>query len=439
MNSPNSQPPRSKKSVLDRQIIRLRHRLDDLTQGFHESVEASLSTLSHAHECLLTNEERNRELAERAELQSENNSLRGELRDLEAQLQEQQKAFDDFRSHQPSIDSNSSQVAELESENDELLGTNERLSNELDDLRRQADQWKEQAQQAVAAKEKAELACEESVKALDSEREQRLAASDCDQAEHANQIELGVREATEALQAEIEQLQSQINFLSEELDAARKVTVPPEEDWQSQIDELRAQLLDSRRETVELRMQNSDLADQLATSSIENSSNSAPEAISWEERKRRLLAQLEAEDDTDEDRTEDRLEIQDILDRTSSEIDRRDREIEELRRLVDEQSNAHHGIAVGAAAIAQLVDSDELIAEEREKIQQLQKDWEDKLRSAEIEFSRERAKLARERLELEEKCRNFEEKSNEQESSDTEPDSNKRGRWLARLGIRNEE
>lgn len=58
-------------------------------------------------------------------------------------------------------------------------------------------------------------------------------------------------------------------------------------------------------------------------------------------------------------------------------------------------------MAIGAAAIAQMLDADELISQERQKLKDIQREWEDKLRQAEIDLSMERAKLARERTQLE--------------------------------------
>ena len=52
-----------------------------------------------------------------------------------------------------------------------------------------------------------------------------------------------------------------------------------------------------------------------------------------------------------------------------------------------------------------MFDQDEIIREERENLKQLQQQWEEKLRKAEIDLSVERAKIARERAELEEQLR----------------------------------
>jgi hypothetical protein len=85
---------------------------------------------------------------------------------------------------------------------------------------------------------------------------------------------------------------------------------------------------------------------------------------------------------------------------------------------------------------AEILDADTVIQTERARLTQLQQEWEEKLRKAEVEVSIERAKMARERLQLEEKLRILESKT----SSDPSPATSegkpaKGGRWLSRLGL----
>ncbi len=170
-------------------------------------------------------------------------------------------------------------------------------------------------------------------------------------------------------------------------------------------------------ENADLREQNADLATQLARLQMSahhntphlNLAHLSQESMTWEQRKRLILQQLENEStDTSEGNSEvanHRNEVEAILRTTQAEIDRRDQEIAELKSIVEQQSNTREGLAIGAAAIAQMIDSDELVRNEREKLAAIQKEWESKLREAEIEMSLERAKLSRERAELEEQLR----------------------------------
>ncbi len=163
--------------------------------------------------------------------------------------------------------------------------------------------------------------------------------------------------------------------------------------------------------------------------------------LDWEAQKLRMLAMLEEYDDGNEQEATARLTIQGTLEITDSIVAEKDQEIAELRKLLEEQSSNIGNMAVGASAIAQLLESDEVIQHERERVRQLQGEWEGKMRTAEVEISVERAKLARERAELEEKLRHLEERAAtigaqspaSGNSSSKEP---KRGRWLERLGLK---
>jgi hypothetical protein len=74
----------------------------------------------------------------------------------------------------------------------------------------------------------------------------------------------------------------------------------------------------------------------------------------------------------------------------------------------------------------------------------LQEEWKSKLRQAEIDISVERAKITRDRAQVEEKLANYEvERARQVSDGDSSAgganDSGKkpiRGRWLARLGLK---
>ncbi len=118
---------------------------------------------------------------------------------------------------------------------------------------------------------------------------------------------------------------------------------------------------------------------------------------------------------------------------------KREDEVHELRCLLDHQSETRDGgIAIGAAAIAGMIDEDQLVVQERERLQMLQAEWEEKFRQGEIQASLERAKLSRERLELantkadlEEQLEHFRRESRQRQ----ENDSGSTRKWLAKLGL----
>lgn len=197
-------------------------------------------------------------------------------------------------------------------------------------------------------------------------------------------------------------------------------------------------------EIRELRQKNADLEQRLAQagqSAVKQPvSSSNGQILDWEAEKQRILAALEAEaeNDSDPQHAAERLRIQDVIKKTEAALAEKDKEIAELRRLLEDQSTNIGSVAVGAAAIERLFDQDEVLREQREHLRQLEEEWKEKLRKAELEISLERAKIARERAVLEEKQRELEERLASLGSSKaTEEDKNKpgRGRWLTRLGI----
>ncbi len=241
---------------------------------------------------------------------------------------------------------------------------------------------------------------------------------------------------------EVSQLNDQLQFLQSELKEARAQNSKPhaeDSELRIQIEQLRSQLLEARHEAVELRMQSNDLGSRLAK--FQNvSSNHKSETLTWEQRKEALLQQLEAETHAETPCDPRKvLEIEKVIEQTTSEIQRRDEEIADLKALIEQQSIAHEGMSIGVSAVAEMIESDALIVSERLRLKELREDWEQKQRQAEIEMSMERAKLARERLELQEKTRNYDDNNipqTEEEKKATKAGS--RGKWLARLGLRDE-
>lgn len=112
-----------------------------------------------------------------------------------------------------------------------------------------------------------------------------------------------------------------------------------------------------------------------------------------------------------------------------------------MRRLLESQLQQVGDVAVGAAAAAQLVDTDELIRQERESLRQLQESLREQPRQAEVDISLERAKLARERAEVDEKLRQLESERPNLATGILAEAAGDKGRkqagrkWLTRLGL----
>lgn len=197
----------------------------------------------------------------------------------------------------------------------------------------------------------------------------------------------------------------------------------------------------------ELKRRNAELEEQLAHAPAMPAGPVAKAEsgrLDWESQKRRLLEALENDPEDDEEARDERLTIEGTIRITDEVVAQKDKEIAELQELLNQQSSIQGSMAVGAAAIGELFDNDELIVQQRERLCQLETEWEEKLRQAEIDISRERAKLARDRAELEEKLLRVHQSQQSQGGASpakTEPPANskgKSGRWLARLGLKDQ-
>ncbi|TWU21019.1 Chromosome partition protein Smc [Novipirellula galeiformis] len=226
------------------------------------------------------------------------------------------------------------------------------------------------------------------------------------------------------------------------------------------IESLRDEITDLEYELSELKRQNSDLAAKVANANVRKSTNDASsdftEALPWEERKKLILRQMEEDTfdaetflaQTVQSRLNDEPDQVDpiaFVNQVTSEIDRLqqqnerfENEINELNHLLEHRPpSAEGGLAIGAAAIAQMVDADELIQEERQRLQELQDHWEEKFRQAEIEASLERAKLSRERQEVAQKSADLEEQLDRirRDAVQTQHTEGHSRKWLAKLGL----
>jgi len=167
--------------------------------------------------------------------------------------------------------------------------------------------------------------------------------------------------------------------------------------------------------------------------------STASTGLDWEAQKQRMLASLEADDidEDDEDAVAERQSIEGTIHITDQIVNQKDAEIDKLKRQLEESTGGAE--ASDPKAIAELLDSDEIIRQEREKLVQAQAEWRKKIGQAEIEISLERAKIGRERTVLEEKERLYQADQSSRSNSDTPdapPEKPPRGRWLSRLGLK---
>jgi hypothetical protein len=164
-----------------------------------------------------------------------------------------------------------------------------------------------------------------------------------------------------------------------------------------------------------------------------------PGRLDWEAEKRRILAALEAEGDGDDRaQREERLKIEEVIRTTDEVIAAKDREIRELNALLEEQSGNATAVTPAEASVEQTMANEGALREEREKLKQLQAQWQEKIRQAEVELALERAKMARQRAELGGHAQTTEDVTPETPGTPVakpkaEPSTQRR--WMARLGL----
>jgi chromosome segregation ATPase len=291
-----------------------------------------------------------------------------------------------------------------------------------------------------------EAQLEELKKNLDqSERKCELALADVHKLKRANaelHEELVRRPETNDQQSpELVSLRAERDALAarvEELGSA----AAPQQDEQQAMSDLQRRFEMAVEDLRHLKQENASLRERLEAIPRAASVASDSGGMDWQAQKARLLATLDAED-TDSatpQRREARTTIEGTISITDRVVGEKDREIAELREqlatrpaVADKPSEEVRGEAIGAAH-EELFSSDELIQTERARLEQLQKEWKDKLRTAELEISVQRATLARDKAKLEEKLSFLQSQAAELAASEGKP----KRRWLSALGLNEE-
>jgi hypothetical protein len=247
--------------------------------------------------------------------------------------------------------------------------------------------------------------------------------------------------------ADVDRLRAEKKQLEAALAAAHKQT--DSAGSSQEMDDLRRRFEMAVQDVRELKTKNAELTEQIAKAKAvagkaAAGAVAAGNLMDWESRKQQLLASLEADFDGDDEQAQtDKLTIEGTIRMTDQIVADKERELIELRKLLEDQSSNIGGLAVGAAAIAGMLDGDELIKQERENLKLMQQQMQEQLKQAEIDISVERARLARERQELDEKIRNIEQEQakipaagKDAPAGDGKKKSSGGGRWLSRLGLK---
>lgn len=270
-----------------------------------------------------------------------------------------------------------------------------------------------------------------------AQRKFELALADAQKLKRENaelQEELARRpEKSEAESPELVSLRVERDALASrvaELEATPTQIVDP--DAERRIEDLQRRFELAVEDVRHLKQENAQLHEKLTKSPhAANHSTSISGAMDWQSQKARLLAALESEDEEviSHDRRAERMSIEETISTTDRVIADKEREIVDLRAQLADQSFA----ALAPVELAnEVIDKDELIAAERAKLEALQKEWHDKLRTAELEMSIQRAALARKESEIEHKLQAALQAAADAPHS---PDGKPRRKWLSALGL----
>jgi DNA repair exonuclease SbcCD ATPase subunit len=315
---------------------------------------------------------------------------RNQLLDFEARLQEQQNSWNEQRTEW------SAARTALERERDELQ---QKFELALKDVQRLRERGAE----------------------LEHDLARRPEASQADSAELV------------ALRAERDSLVAQV----EQLEQRPATQIDPDVD--RQLADLQRRFELAVEDVRDLKTKNARLESQLAAAGSRPAAVHDAGAMDWESQKRRLLASLDehAEDDAEPIRASERVTIKGTIEMTDAVVAEKDRAIAELTGQLENVSNNPAGnLEARQRHIDDLVDADEVIAQHRQRSQELERETEEKLRAAELEISVERAKIARDRVQLEELRDTLESQRQLYESTGAiPPPGAPRRRWLSKLGI----
>lgn len=267
----------------------------------------------------------------------------------------------------------------------------------------------------------------------DLQRAQAEAAHSADELSRAKSGDSADRDS-------LAKLREERDAIAKKLAAAEARSSKAAEADPRKAEDLERRLQMAVEELRELKRDNTELENKLTKS---RSSGAAPgpahsTGLDWESQKQRMLASLEADDPEDEEQVEERNTIEGTIRITDQIVGQKDEEISELKRRLEELPGTMSTKAATDGAIAEVLDRDEIIRVERERLQQLQLEWRQKIGKAETDLSVERAKIGRERAEIADKMQLYAlgQEPRTQGGNTSDPSKPVRGRWLSMLGLK---
>jgi hypothetical protein len=400
--------------------------------ALHEQLVEAQAQLNVARE---RQEQMRRELAEEHErLVVQGETAKAERRRMARELKEQrnrrlaetEKREADLQA--VAVSGDAQLAAQLTAARLEVAQARSRLSDLSHALEQRSEELAQERRKGEALKDQA-AKLREAVKKIQAER-------GGEKEEVARAAELASQQ-----QEEMKKLRGQCDSLTAKLAAteARLSESAKSDNDSRKKDDLQRRFEMAVEELREVKHVNAELEAKLARRS--DAPTAAPKGgtggLDWEAQKQRLLASLEADDRDDEEAVAERHTIEGTIRITDQIVAEKDQEIADLKRQLA-AATAASTPTTGDVELAEAFDRDELIRQERERLQQVRAEWREKIGQAEISISVERATIARERADLEEKMRVFQRQQQTRGPDDPPTQSGKppRSRWLARLGLK---
>jgi chromosome segregation ATPase len=366
------------------------------------------------------------------QLETEKSAAEASLADIKEQSTVLRDSLTSAQEQLESLKAGNANAAELQKKLDDAVGLVAKRDETIDELKASGDAVRlELVDLRESTCPRAELD--------DLEHKFQLALADVQKLRQENgelREELATRpEASDAESPELVAIRAERDMLEArvaELEAA--TTAAAAAPGQQELEDLHRRFEMAVEDVRELKQENAKLRDQLAKAkpAVGGDAPAASGKLDWAAQKARLLATLaeeEGDGPIDHDRKKERLSIQDTIEATERALAEKEQELAELREATEE-ADANRGPDLREQTEA-ILNADEIIAQERERLTQLQAEWEQKVRTAELEMSIERAKLAREQAALKERIFELEKLAPQSADESGKP----RRRWLSALGL----
>ncbi len=361
------------------------------------------------------------------------NQRRRIARDLRSQRDQQLAEIQRLRQEVESMAS--AEQTQLQNKLREIAAERDRLLEQLSGRHEEASQLAEKERELASQQQEIERLRDQFARVTDQLHDTRQ-GSESELAE-ARAALAQSRKEEETLERELAESRQELAEQAKELDRVR--SEKPSGSQSPDAEDLKARLKMAVDEVRELRSRNAELDQRLKDLSRGGSIQPAGGAMDWEAQKKRMLAQLEGDfDQKDPEQAKEKLKIEKAIEATNQVVAKKDQEISRLKAtLAEQQVHIGQQTTADGQRVAAMLDGDELIRHEREKLNRLQQEWQEKLRTAEVEMAVERAKIGRERSQLETQLRDLQEKAKllERSAANAPAKNSTRRRWLSQLGL----